>query len=74
MVQEALERLMQGRTTIVIAHRLSTVRTADEVLVLQDGVVAERGDHTSLLANDGVYRRLVARQFGTQNPTVAALD
>lgn len=72
LVQEALERLMKGRTTIIIAHRLSTVRTAGEVLVLQDGMVAERGSHDGLLASDGVYRRLVARQFGGQAPTAVA--
>jgi ABC-type multidrug transport system fused ATPase/permease subunit len=72
LVQEALERLMEGRTTIIIAHRLSTVRTAGEVLVLQEGMVAERGSHDALLASDGVYRRLVARQFGGEAPRAVA--
>jgi len=63
LVQEALERLMEGRTTLIIAHRLSTVRGADCVAVLADGVVAELGTHDELLAKGGLYRRLVERQF-----------
>ncbi|RKH60355.1 ABC transporter ATP-binding protein [Corallococcus llansteffanensis] len=62
LVQEALDRLMQGRTTLVIAHRLSTVRGADRVLVLEGGAVVQSGDHASLLGQDGLYRRLVERQ------------
>ena len=63
LVQEALERLMEGRTTLVIAHRLSTVRDADEVVVLDGGRVVERGPHEALLARDGLYRKLVERQM-----------
>jgi ABC transporter fused permease/ATP-binding protein len=63
LVQEALERLMQGRTTLVIAHRLSTVQGADRVVVLDGGHVAEEGSHAELLARDGLYRKLVQRQF-----------
>ncbi|MBX2800602.1 MAG: ATP-binding cassette domain-containing protein [Myxococcales bacterium] len=63
LVQEALERLMVGRTTLVIAHRLSTVRDADEVVVLDGGRVAERGTHDALVASEGLYHRLVERQF-----------
>jgi len=63
LVQEALDRLMEGRTTLVIAHRLSTVRDADRVVVLDQGVVQEQGTHDELLARDGLYRRLVERQF-----------
>ena len=63
LVQEALDRLMEGRTTLVIAHRLSTVRDADEVVVLDQGQVAERGTHGDLVAAGGLYRRLVERQF-----------
>ncbi len=58
IVQEALERLMRGRTSIVIAHRLSTVRRADRIVVLDKGRVLEEGDHEVLLARGGLYRRL----------------
>ena len=61
-IQAALDRVSQGRTTLVIAHRLSTVINADEILVLDHGRVVERGDHTSLLARDGVYAALWNRQ------------
>jgi ABC-type multidrug transport system fused ATPase/permease subunit len=54
---------MQGRTTVVIAHRLSTVRDADRVIVLDRGEVVEQGTHDALVAADGLYRRLVERQF-----------
>ncbi len=57
-VQEALERLMTGRTVLVIAHRLSTVRRADQILVLSEGRITERGRHADLLAAGGLYRRL----------------
>lgn len=64
LVQEALDRLMEGRTTLVIAHRLSTVRDADEVVVLDSGRVHERGTHDELLAKeDGLYRKLIERQL-----------
>lgn len=65
LVQEALERLMRGRTVLVIAHRLSTVKGADRVVVLAHGVVVESGRHEDLVARDGVYRRLVERQFAS---------
>jgi len=63
LVQEALDRLMQGRTTLIIAHRLSTVRDADRVVVLDEGEVVEVGAHDDLVAAGGLYRRLVERQF-----------
>ena len=62
-IQEALEALMEGRTSIVIAHRLSTVLKADRILVLKDGVIAEQGTHEELLARNGVYRDLYETQF-----------
>jgi ATP-binding cassette, subfamily B, heavy metal transporter len=61
-IQAALDRVAQGRTTIVIAHRLSTVVKADEIIVLDQGVVAERGAHLELLARDGLYAALWSRQ------------
>ena len=66
LVHEALDRLMEGRTTIVIAHRLSTVRNADRVVVLDKGVMVESGTHSDLMRADGLYRRLVERQFSDQ--------
>ena len=63
LVQEALERLMQGRTTLVIAHRLSTVKDADRVVVLDGGRVVQEGTHADLVTAEGLYRRLVERQF-----------
>jgi subfamily B ATP-binding cassette protein MsbA len=63
LVQDALERLMEGRTTLVIAHRLSTVIRADRILVLDDGVIVDRGSHAELLGESQVYRRLYQRQF-----------
>lgn len=63
-VQEALDRLARGRTTVVVAHRLSTVRDADRIVVLVDGRVVEEGTHATLLGQGGEYARLVARQAG----------
>jgi ATP-binding cassette subfamily B protein len=62
-IQDALERVMVGRTSIVIAHRLSTVLAADHILVVKDGVIAEQGTHDTLLQQDGVYRELYETQF-----------
>ena len=58
LVQEALDRLMSSRTTIAIAHRLSTIKNADEICVMQDGVIVERGRHEELIAIDGYYKKL----------------
>ena len=62
-IQEALEMLMKGRTSIVIAHRLSTILKADSILVVKDGVIAEQGDHESLLELNGIYKELYETQF-----------
>ncbi|MBQ4356749.1 MAG: ABC transporter ATP-binding protein [Acholeplasmatales bacterium] len=63
MIQEALDELCKGRTTIVVAHRLSTIRNADEILVVMDGIIKERGTHEELLLLDGEYKKLYLAQF-----------
>jgi ATP-binding cassette, subfamily B, bacterial len=63
LVQDALERLMAGRTTIVIAHRLATVRKADRIIVMDEGRIVEEGDHASLSKAGGLYARLASLQF-----------
>jgi ABC-type multidrug transport system fused ATPase/permease subunit len=65
LVIEALERLMKGRTVITIAHRLTTIRDADKIIVLDGGVVAEQGTHQQLLALGGIYAALCSTQFDT---------
>jgi ABC-type multidrug transport system fused ATPase/permease subunit len=62
LVQDALDQLMKGRTSIVIAHRLSTIRNADKIIVLQNGLVAEAGNHSELLATNGLYADLLKLQ------------
>lgn len=75
LVQEAIERLLAGRTVFVIAHRLSTVRHADQILVLDQGRIVERGTHDALLARRGAYHRLHALQFRDPAPAdVATAD
>ena len=72
LVQDALSRLMAGRTTLVIAHRLSTIEHADRVVVLSDGLVVEQGTHQELLRMRGLYARLHAQGFPTGEADVAA--
>jgi ATP-binding cassette, subfamily B, bacterial len=69
-VQRALRTTLSGRTSLVIAHRLSTVREADELLVIDDGRIVERGTHASLLAEDGLYAELYRTQFADQEAGV----
>jgi ATP-binding cassette subfamily B protein len=72
LVQQALERLMQGRTSIVIAHRLATVQRADRIVVMADGRVVDEGRHAELVARGGLYARLAALQFADIDPLPAA--
>jgi len=65
LVKEALDRPMEGRTTLIIAHRLSTVAGADRVCVLDAGRIVQSGPHAALMGQEGLYRRLVERQFVT---------
>jgi len=63
LIQHALTRLMAGRTTMVIAHRLATVRAADRIVVMDDGRIVEEGTHNALIGRGGLYARLAALQF-----------
>ena len=65
-MQQALDSLIAGRTTLVIAHRLSTVRNAHRIIALENGRIMETGTHTSLLAQNGLYRRLYEMQFAQE--------
>lgn len=65
-----MDSLMRGRTVLVIAHRLSTVKSADSIAVLADGQIAERGTHEELLRQDGIYTALVRRQLQGPNTNI----
>lgn len=71
LVFEALDRLMEGKTSIVIAHRLATIRRADCIFVVQDGMIVERGRHEELLSNEGLYSQLHAIQFASEELELA---
>ena len=58
LIQDAMEELMKSRTSIMIAHRLSTIQSADQILVMANGIIEERGTHTELLNNTGLYHQL----------------
>ena len=73
VIQQALDRLMRGRTTLILAHRLSSVIGADRILVLEDGHVAQSGTHAKLIAQDGPYRRLMGPQLAEHDDTIDAL-
>ena len=72
LIQEALQRLTAGRTSIIIAHRLQTIQEADRVMVLDQGEVVEIGSHEELLAAEGLYATLHSLQFQDADPTVVA--
>ena len=67
-MQQALETAMRGRTTIVVAHRLSTVQSADLIVVMEQGSIVEQGRHADLLARGGLYARLAKLQFEAESP------
>ncbi len=73
VIQQALDRLMRGRTTLILAHRLSSVIGADRILVLDDGHVAQSGTHGHLIVQDGPYRRLMGPQLAERDDTIDAL-
>jgi ATP-binding cassette subfamily B protein len=71
LIQQALETLMEGRTTFVIAQRLLTLKSADCILVLDDGEIVERGTHGELLAHNGLYRQIYDLQLRDQEEFAA---
>jgi ATP-binding cassette subfamily B protein len=73
-VQVALDRALEGRTSLVIAHRLSTVRHADRILVVEDGRITQAGTHEELLAEGGTYADLYATQFRQDRPAGEVLE
>jgi ATP-binding cassette subfamily B protein len=71
-IQQSMAKVMEGRTTLVIAQRLRTVKAADQILVLQDGEIVERGTHEELLAADGIYRQIYDLELRDQEEALAA--
>jgi len=74
LIQDALKRVMTGRTSIVIAHRLSTILAADQILVINRGQIVERGTHTELLKLKGIYESLYHTQFNRQGGAATPFD
>ena len=74
IIQEALDRLMRGRTTLIFAHRLSSIIDADRILVLDGGAIAEEGTHTDLMSQNGVYHRLMSAQASERSTGAIDLD
>merc|ERR1719265_1669534 len=73
-VQEALDRLGSQRTVLVIAHRLGTIRNADNIIVLKDGMVAEEGTHNELLEKDGMYAEMWNKQLHSTSTSASQVD
>jgi ATP-binding cassette subfamily B protein len=74
LIQQALSDLMQGRTTFVIAQRLRTIMRADEIIVLDDGKVVERGRHSDLIQHDGLYRHIYDLELKDQEEALGRMD
>ena len=74
LIQKALENVMEGRTTFVIAHRLSSVQKADKVLVLSKGAIVQQGTHTELLSQPGPYKEIYELQLRPQEPNAMTDD
>jgi ATP-binding cassette subfamily B protein len=71
LLQVAMKKMLENRTAIIIAHRLSTITDADEILVIDDGEIVERGAHQALLRKNGAYRKLYQMQFEAAEPRLA---